>query len=124
MLLVFNRGGPGSYRSRERRGVISQKETLFYSIAQPIPRSLNQHFQKQPSLPENHTQDKPSPTRLLRRRSMISARRNTLLISIGGCDGCSSRVCCMLLPDALADLKSKFSYYVTRAVYSLSLIHI
>ena len=31
MLLVFNRGGPGSYRSRERRGVISQKETQFCS---------------------------------------------------------------------------------------------
>ena len=45
MLLVFNCGGPGSYRSRERRGVISQKETQFYSKAQQIPRSLNQFFQ-------------------------------------------------------------------------------
>ena len=46
MLLAFCRGRPGSYRSRERRGVISQKETQFYSKAQQqIPRSLNQHFQ-------------------------------------------------------------------------------
>ena len=45
MMLVFNRGGPGSYRRRERRGVIPQKETQFYSKAQQIPRSLNQHFQ-------------------------------------------------------------------------------
>ena len=45
MLAVFNRGGPGSYRRRERRGVIPQKETQFYSKAQQIPRSLNQHFQ-------------------------------------------------------------------------------
>ena len=36
MLLVSNRGGPGSYRSRERRGVISQKETHFYSKAHHI----------------------------------------------------------------------------------------
>ena len=43
MLLVFNRGGPGSYR--ERRGVMSQKETQFYSKAQQIPRSLNQYLQ-------------------------------------------------------------------------------
>ena len=45
MLPVINRGGPGSYRRRERRGVIPQKETQFYSKAQQIPRSLNQHFQ-------------------------------------------------------------------------------
>ena len=55
MLLVLNRGGPGSYRSRQRRGVISQEETRFYPAkysssllrdAQQIdPRSLTQHFQ-------------------------------------------------------------------------------
>ena len=39
MLLVFSRGGPGSYRSREQRVVIPQKE------AQQIPRSLNLRFQ-------------------------------------------------------------------------------
>ena len=38
MLLVFSRGGPGSYRSREQRVVISQK-------AQQILMSLNIHFQ-------------------------------------------------------------------------------
>ena len=43
MRLVFNRGGPGSYRRRDRRGVISQKETHFYSKAQQIPRSFNLH---------------------------------------------------------------------------------
>ena len=48
MLLVFSRGGPGSYRSRERRGVISQKETQFYSKAQQIPRRLHKHFQNNP----------------------------------------------------------------------------
>ena len=80
MLLVFNRGGPGSNRSRERRGVISQKETQFYSKAQQIPRRLNQHFQNnQPSSFENHAQGKTSPSRLLRQRSMMSSRRNTLL---------------------------------------------
>ena len=119
MLLVFNRGGPGRNRSRERRGVISQKETQFHSKAQQIPRSLNQHFQNnQPSSLENtHTQDKTSPTRLLRRRSIMSSRRNTLLSCICGCDDCPSRtiytcvrsaaaVCCC----ALADQKSKLSY--------------
>ena len=57
-MLVFNRGGPGSYGSRQRRGVTSQKETQFYSEAQQIPRSLNQHFHSNRSKP--HTgQDKP-----------------------------------------------------------------
>ena len=42
MLLVFNRDGN---RSRERHGVISQKETQCYSKARQIPRSLNQYFQ-------------------------------------------------------------------------------
>ena len=79
MLLVFNRGGPGSYRSsRERRGKISQIETQFYSKAQQIPRSFNQHF-----FQNNRVGSKPtlktSPTRLLRPRSMMSSRRNTLL---------------------------------------------
>ena len=46
MLLVFNRGGPGSYRSRELRGMISQKETRFYSERSTTDsRSLNQHYQ-------------------------------------------------------------------------------
>ena len=44
MLLVINRRAPGSYRCRERRGVISQKETQLYSKGQHISRSMNQHF--------------------------------------------------------------------------------
>ena len=44
-LLVVSRGGSGSHRSRERRGVISQKETQFLSKAQRTPRSLVEHFE-------------------------------------------------------------------------------
>ena len=80
MVLVFNRGGPGSYRSRERREVISQNETQFYSKAHTADsQELESAFSEQRSSLEHHTRDKTSPTRLLQRRSMMSSRRNTLL---------------------------------------------
>ena len=57
MLPVINRGGPGSYRSRERCGVISQKETQFYSKAQQIrSEELESAFSEQKSsLEKPHT---------------------------------------------------------------------
>ena len=64
MLLVFNRGGPGSYRShcRERRGVIPQKETRFYSYikAQQIPGASVSIFRTTEFARKPHTgQDEP-----------------------------------------------------------------
>ena len=62
MLLVINRRAPGSYRCRERRGVISQKETQFYSKAQQIPWTLNQHFRNNRVRLKTHTgKDKHYP---------------------------------------------------------------
>ena len=39
-LLVFNRGGPDSYRSRQRRGVTSQEETRFYPASDSLIFSI------------------------------------------------------------------------------------
>ena len=78
-LLVFNRGGPGSYRSRQRRGVASQEEARFYPAKHSISQELDSAFSEQRSSLEHHTQDETSPTRLLLRRSMTSTRRYTLL---------------------------------------------
>ena len=68
MLLVFNRGEPGSYRSRERRGAISQKETQFYNNSIAGSQELETAFSERPSSLEDHTQAKTSPTRLVRQR--------------------------------------------------------
>ena len=59
MLIVSNLGGPGSYRSRERRGVVSQKETKFYSkVKHSRYPGAWISISEQPSSLENHTQDK------------------------------------------------------------------
>ena len=79
MLAVFNRGGPGSYRRREPRGVISQKETQILQQSTAHSQGLESAFSEQRSSLENHSQDKPSHTRLLRRRDMMSSRRSTPL---------------------------------------------
>ena len=97
MLLAFNRGGPGSCHSRQRSGVISLEETRFYPAKHSKSQELDSALSEQRSSLKNHTQDETSPTRLLRRRSMTSTRRQTLLSFIWGCDDCPSIVCCPLL---------------------------
>ena len=63
MLLVFNRGGPGSYRSHhQRREVTSQEETRFYPAKHSRSQELDSAFSEQRSSLENHTgQDEPYP---------------------------------------------------------------
>ena len=61
MLLVFRRSGPGSYRSRERRGVLFQNETyliLQQSTADSL--ELESAFSEQPRSLENTRQALPA----------------------------------------------------------------
>ena len=61
-LLVFNHGRPGSYRSRQRRGVTSQEETRFYPTKHSRSQELGSAFPEQRSSLEHHTQDETSAT--------------------------------------------------------------
>ena len=63
MLLVFNRGAPGSYRSREHRGVISQKETRFWLCckAHHIPGAWVSLFRTTEFARTHTRQDEPYP---------------------------------------------------------------
>ena len=94
MLLVSNRGGPGSYRSREQRVVISQK-------AQQILMSLNIHFQNSWVRRKTVHRTRQALPACCGGDVMMSSRRNTLLSFSWGCDGCPSRVCCLLLSAAV-----------------------
>ena len=67
MLLVFNRGGPGSYRSRQRSwGDLSGRTSIIYPAKHSRFEELGAAFSEQRSSLEDYTQDKTSPIRLLR----------------------------------------------------------
>lgn len=96
ILLVFRSRKSGSCRSRDRRGLVSQKEIKFCRKGQQLRKRLNQHF--------CCYRVRSKTTQKIRRAiptcsvgDMMSSRINTPLSCNRTCDNCRLQLFCLLL---------------------------